>query len=182
MVALSSSPLPPDIHAWFRSELRPHEPAVRRFLRHRFTSLPDHDDLVQEAYLSLFRLYQRRPIPNPRATFLLVVRNLALDRLRHRAYRQRYEVDTATAPEVPCSHPDARTHAGTTDLHHLLGSAIAQLSPRCREVLNLQRRERLTFREIGARLGIAGSTASSLHTTAVRRCAAFFAERGITPR
>src|SRR5678815_1701837 len=50
--------LPPqDIETarWFDQEVRPHATALRAWLRARFPSLLDPDDLVQESYLRLLR-------------------------------------------------------------------------------------------------------------------------------
>lgn len=58
---------PVDRARWFGEEVKPHEPALRAYLQARFSSLSDHDDLVQETTiahniaLDLFR--RRRVVP-----------------------------------------------------------------------------------------------------------------------
>ena len=47
---------PADQTVWFAESVQPHEPALRAFLSRRFSSLPDHDDLVQETYARLLRV------------------------------------------------------------------------------------------------------------------------------
>ena len=56
---------PPDQAVWYAESVRPHEPALRAFLSRQFSSLPDHDDLVQETYVRLLLLSgaPRRPSP-----------------------------------------------------------------------------------------------------------------------
>ena len=40
---------------WFAAEVQPHESSLRAWLRGRFPTLTDVDDLVQEAYARLLR-------------------------------------------------------------------------------------------------------------------------------
>ena len=40
---------------WFAEEVRPHEPALRAWLRRQYPNLADMDDVVQESYLQLLR-------------------------------------------------------------------------------------------------------------------------------
>jgi RNA polymerase sigma factor (sigma-70 family) len=63
----------------------------------------------------------------------------------------------------------------------LLAAAIADLPPRCREILVLRKFENLSHREIGQRLGISEHTVEAQLTKAVRRCEVFFARRGALP-
>ncbi|MBI2497428.1 MAG: RNA polymerase subunit sigma-24, partial [Opitutae bacterium] len=44
-----------DFARWFAEEVQPHEPALRAWLRNRFPTLVDPDDLVQESYARLLR-------------------------------------------------------------------------------------------------------------------------------
>ena len=53
-------PMPPpdsELGQWFAARVQPHEPELRAFLRRRFPSLRDIDDLVQEAYARLIRAH-----------------------------------------------------------------------------------------------------------------------------
>ncbi len=64
----------------------------------------------------------------------------------------------------------------------LLEAAIADLPPRCREILVLRKFEDLSLREIATRLGIAEHTVESQLTKALHRCEKFFARRGLPAR
>lgn len=58
-----------------------------------------------------------------------------------------------------------------------LGEAVAKLPPRLQEVLNLYYREELTLREIGQRLGVTESRVCQLHSEAVQKLRAIYAQR-----
>ena len=47
---------PPDseLGQWFATHVQPHEPVLRAWLRSRFRTEDDLDDLVQESYLRFF--------------------------------------------------------------------------------------------------------------------------------
>ena len=47
---------PPEQSSWFYETVQPHEPALRAYLLKRFPALPDHDDVIQEAYLRMLRM------------------------------------------------------------------------------------------------------------------------------
>ena len=64
----------------------------------------------------------------------------------------------------------------------LLAAAIADLPPRCREILVLRKFENLSHREIAQRLGIAEHTVEAQLTKALHRCEEFFARHGLPPK
>ncbi|WP_414661177.1 RNA polymerase sigma factor [Horticoccus sp. 23ND18S-11] len=66
---------PSDQAVWFAQSVRPHEPALRAFLSRRFSSLPDHDDLVQETYVRLLRVSDPRRLAHARAFFFTIARS-----------------------------------------------------------------------------------------------------------
>jgi RNA polymerase sigma-70 factor (ECF subfamily) len=73
---------PPDQAIWFTETVRPHEPALRAFLSRRFSSLPDHDDLVQETYARLLRIADPERLVHARAFLFTTARNVAIDHVR----------------------------------------------------------------------------------------------------
>jgi DNA-directed RNA polymerase specialized sigma24 family protein len=76
----------PDHAAWFTSEVLPHEPALRSWLQARFPTLPDLDDIVQEAFARVLRAHSEGTVVCPRALLFQTARNLALNQIRHRSY------------------------------------------------------------------------------------------------
>jgi hypothetical protein len=65
---------PPDseLGQWFAAHVQPHEPVLRAWLRSRFKSETDLDDVVQETYLRLLRARERGEVTSPKA-FLFAV-------------------------------------------------------------------------------------------------------------
>ena len=88
----SFPPMPqPDseLGQWFAAHVQPHEPMLRAWLRSRFRTEDDLDDLVQESYLRLLRARERGEVTSPKAFLFAVARHLALDRCRHREATER---------------------------------------------------------------------------------------------
>lgn len=166
---------------WFAEEVQPHEPALRAWLRARFSTLSDIDDLVQEAYARLLRVRQSGTVACPRAFLFITVRNLALNHLRHLRHAQPVaeagEVDTEVFDQgLPA--PDSMERA--EDLQ-LLIRAIQALPKRCRQVLTLRKIYGLSQKETAARLGIAEPTVEAQGAIGLRKCIDYFRRHGHRP-
>lgn len=159
---------------WFAEQVQPHEAALRNWLRVRFPAVTDRDDLVQEAYLRIWRARGQGTIGSPKAFLFAVARNLALDALKRRL------------PEVDLGESGASTvldeSTNTTEAVargqelELLHQALQSLPERCRQVFTLRRLHGLSQKETAARLGIAEKTVEAQHTIAMHKCVQFFAD------
>ncbi|PHX71653.1 MAG: hypothetical protein CK548_06285 [Opitutia bacterium] len=71
---------PPDseIGQWFATHVHPREPVLRAWLRSRFRSEDDLDDLVQESYLRLLRARERGEVTSPKAFLFRLLAHLGL--------------------------------------------------------------------------------------------------------
>jgi RNA polymerase sigma-70 factor, ECF subfamily len=125
-------------------------------------SREDARDAAQEAF---FRLWQNRARldanADPARLLYTIVRNLARDRLRHRAVEQRPHPLLETPHVVPAGPLLAEEGEDTDDLQAVIQRALETLSPRQREIVLLRWKRRLTYEQIGAELGIAPGTAST---------------------
>jgi len=187
--ASSASSTPPtdsreqEREAWFRCEVQPYEPGLRRYLGAQFRSLSDAiDDLVQETYLRILRTYERGPVDSPRGLLFTIARNVARDLLRRRGAGGAYFAITESdelrvLPDDDVIEPSES--ASRSQEYGLLAAAIAELPPRCREVLVLRKFEHLSQREISQRLCISEHTVEAQLTKALHRCTAFFAKHGL---
>jgi RNA polymerase sigma-70 factor (ECF subfamily) len=166
---------------WFAEEVQPHEPALRAWLRARFSTLNDIDDLVQDAYARLLRVRQTGTVACPRAFLFITARNLALNHLRHLRHAQPVaeaaEVDTAVFDQA-LPVPDSLERA--EDLQ-LLIRAIQSLPERCRQVLTLRKIYGLSQKETAARLGIAEPTVEAQGAIGLRKCIDYFRRHGHRP-
>jgi RNA polymerase sigma-70 factor (ECF subfamily) len=168
--------------SWFASEVQPHEAALRAYLRAQFGSVGDPDDIVQETYIRLLRARERGPIDSPRGLLFATARNAARDVLRRRGSAPTYPIAETDAARVFDEGPGVPERVSRRQETHLLSAAIAELPPRCREILVLRKFENLSHREIAQRLGIAEHTVEAQLTKALHRCVEFFARHGLPPR
>lgn len=176
-------PTTPEAASWFTQEVQPHEAALRAWLRVQFPALADHhDDVVQDTWIRLLRARERGPIGSARGLLFATARNAALDLLRRRAVAQTFPIAETDAARVFDEAPGVSESVSRRQESELLAAAIAELPPRCREILVLRKFENLSHREIARRLGIAEHTVEAQLTKALRRCAEFFARRGLIPK
>lgn len=170
---------PPDQARWFTEEVKLHEPILRGYLRKRFPSLPDHDDIVQEAYTRLLRAEDKGRLTYTKAFLFTVARNVAIDLLRRRPKAEHEPISDITAMPVLEEAPTAEEAIERQQRHEILIEAIASLPDRCREVIMLRHHDGLTYKEIALRLGISANTVKVHMVKGMRDCAALFRSRGL---
>ncbi|MEM9099842.1 MAG: sigma-70 family RNA polymerase sigma factor [Pseudomonadota bacterium] len=115
------------------------------------------EELVQESWLR----WQDQNYPQKAAPsiFRRIVRNLAMDWLRHR----RVEAGWMSQQEnEPSAVPAAERLAIVRQDVEIAASALAELPERTREAFRLSRIDGLTYAEIGARLGVSAPRAHQM--------------------
>lgn len=163
---------------WFAEHVQPHESMLRAWLRQRFATRVDIDDIVQEACVRLLQARESGPLGSPKAFLFATARNLALDRVRrHEVSRTDFlgEIDSLHVLDEREGIPE--TLARNQELA-LLTEAIQSLPARCRQILTLRKLYGLSHREIAARLGLSESTVSNQITIGIEKCTDYFAEHG----
>ncbi|MBC7366576.1 MAG: sigma-70 family RNA polymerase sigma factor [Undibacterium sp.] len=163
---------------WFTSELAPHESALRAYL-HGLASPPDIDDIVQETYARILRAHERGPISSPRGLLFATARNITRDLFRRRTTANTFPIAEIDETRVFDDAPNAAETASRRQETDLLALAIAELPPRCREILVLRKFENLSHREIAQKLGISEHTVEAQLTKALHRCEDFFGRHGL---
>jgi RNA polymerase sigma factor (sigma-70 family) len=173
-------PMPPSEHArWFSEEVQPHEPALRAYLQARFPTLGDHDDLVQETYSRLIRAQANGGVRHPKAFLFTTARNAAFDLFRRRGAKPTEAVTDLVELTVLEERPGAGEQLDQSYELEVLADAVRMLPDRCRQVIMLRYLDGLAYKEIAAQLGISPETVRVHMAKGMRRCAAFFAERGL---
>ncbi|MEM9157924.1 MAG: RNA polymerase sigma factor [Verrucomicrobiota bacterium] len=163
---------------WFVDEVLPHENELRSWLRGRFPSLHDVDDMVQEAFTRLLKVHDSGPILNPRALLFVTTRNLALNQLRHLKYERPQgaeELDPLSIVDEVNSPPEAL--AIKEEFQHLI-EAIQSLPKRCRQVMTLRKIYGYSQKEVAKRLGISVHTVEVQGSIGLRKCAQYFRRNG----
>jgi RNA polymerase sigma-70 factor (ECF subfamily) len=164
---------------WFAEEVQPHEPSLRSWLRAKFPSLPDIDDLVQDSYARLIRAREAGRISYVKAFLFTTARNAALDIFRRRQVVSIESVADMAELSVIEDRPDAAESANKQEELDLLAEAVRTLPDRCRQVLTLRLLYGLSHRQIAADLKISEHTVKAQLAKGMRRCSEYFAERGL---
>lgn len=171
-----------DQDRWFSEQVHPHESALRAYLSKRFPSLPDHDDLVQEIYVRLWRVEDPRRLAHPKAFLFTTARNAAIDCFRRSQARPHGSLRELEAmAELPLLDPPP-TAGETMDRRQrcdALTGALGALPDRCREVMLLRYLDGCSGKEIAARLGISLGTVKGHLLKGVRDCARYFEAHGL---
>lgn len=168
-----------EVSRWFEREVQPHEPALRAYLQARFPTLGEHDDLVQESYTRLLRERARGEVRHPRAFLFTAARNAAYDLFRRRGAKPTEAVTEAIELTALSEQPGTAEQFDQRLELEVLAEAVRALPERCRQVIMLRYLDNLTYKEIGAQLGISPETVKVHMAKGMRRCAAFFADRGL---
>ena len=169
----------PDDTRWFAEHVQRHESALRAYLLSRYSTLPDHDDLVQETYLRMLRARWRLRLATAKAFLFATASNLAIDRFRRSSVARQVPLDTLGDWPAGESFPDAAELLDRRQRQELLAEAVADLPPRCREVMLLRYGDGLPCKEIASRLGVSTETVKSHLTKGVGDCIDFFHRHGL---
>lgn len=164
---------------WFSEEVQPHEPALRAYLQARFPSIPDHDDLVQETYTRLLRAQAMGNVRYAKAFLFTTARNAAFDLFRRRRVVPLEAMTDARELSALADQPGAADLLDRQYELEVLTEAVRALPDRCRQVVMLRYLDGLAYKEIAVQLGISPETVKVQMAKGMRRCAEFFAARGM---
>lgn len=141
----SARPAAPSSHPddadarWFAEEVKRYEPGLRSWLRLGFPVLRDLDDIIQEAYLRLFRARAAGLKAPPRSYLYGIARNVALETCRKN--RLFWGVPLNELPESDVVQ--TVTHNQEVAL---VVEAMKTLPKQCREVAMLYTQKGLSYR------------------------------------
>lgn len=141
---------------------------VLRYLGARLANEQDAQDLAQEAYLRLLRASNSRLIHDPMAYLLRIARNLL-----HEWYSSppgsREPVEEIELVDEGMSVEDLTEISQQVER---LGNVLRHLSPKCRAVILMHRRDGMTYDEIAKALGISSSMVKKYLSQGLARCRA----------
>lgn len=168
-------PQDPETARWFATELQPHEPMLRAWLRSQFPAGTDIDDIIQEAYIRVLRTRSESAVQAPKALLFVTARNLMLMQFRHRQVAREDALTDFELAGIIDDSPDVAAAVSRSQELELLTLAIQSLPARCRQILTLRKIYGLSQKEVAAELGIAEHTVESQGTIALRKLGEYFA-------
>ncbi|HHM21957.1 MAG TPA: RNA polymerase sigma factor [Bacteroidetes bacterium] len=127
-----------------------HARHVRNFLCYKGAGTEEAEDLMQEAFLRLWRECQNVPAEKAKAFLFRVANNLFLDAKKHEQVILRFQ--NSQRPNHDGEDPQFLLE--TRELRQRLEKAIAQLPEKQRIVFLLNRIDKLTYAQIADRLDL----------------------------
>ncbi|HRP06489.1 MAG TPA: sigma-70 family RNA polymerase sigma factor [Opitutaceae bacterium] len=155
--------------------MQPHEPMLRAWLRSRFASQTDIDDIVQEAFVRVLKARASGEVRSPRAFLFVTARNIALMQLRHRAVAREDSLTESELWDILDESVDVPQAVARAQELELLTKAIQTLPARCRQILTLRKIYGMSQKDVAAELGIAEHTVEVQGTIALRKLSDYFA-------
>ena len=153
-----------ELERLFREELSLLTLIVRRVVR----STADAEDIVQDAFVRVWRALDEGAIRSPRAVLFKTAYNLALNHLRDRRVRQ---VEAAEPEQEPVLDvPSAEDNLILAEDMETCRQAFDRLPFRCRQALSLRVVEELSYKEMSDRLGLSVSTLEKHYIRGRRLC------------
>ncbi|MCB1122154.1 MAG: sigma-70 family RNA polymerase sigma factor [Verrucomicrobiae bacterium] len=161
---------------WFVNEVYPHEPQLRAYLRSRFPTLDDPDDIVQETYTRLIKVHQASTISEPKALLFTIARNVVYDLYRRKKIVSFESLTQFSDSFVSSDEASVEDTVSLREEIHLLVRAVESLPQRCRQVMTLRMIYGLSQKEIAEELGISPHTVKVQLAKGVRRSAQYLAQ------
>jgi len=153
-----------------------HGRPLMKFFVSRLPDAMEAPDLVQEVYLRVLRLERPDLIRCPEAYLFTIAANIAREhRLRRSNRPPHITLDDAPLEELPADVELFATalpedDAVRADRMQRLESTLAQLSPKARATLIWHRRDGLTYKEIGTRLGVSTNMVKKYLAQSLAHC------------
>jgi len=147
-----------------------------RFIARRLRSVADARDLAHEAYVRLLRVKRKDLIRDPQAYLYRIAANILYE------FELKRKADAVGLTRcAQYEFVDADSGYPERDVEALLArkrieAVLSQLSPRCRAVVVLYRRDGLSYKEISTQIGISTSMVKKYLARGLRHCREHLAE------
>jgi RNA polymerase sigma factor (sigma-70 family) len=164
-----------DADAWSRL-VRLYAGLVNGVARRAGLSVADAEDCAQHTWLSLYR--RRRAIKDPRAVPAWLIRTTHRQAVAIARRRGRFTAESSHPAADRSPGPDARLEARELERH--LRTALGQLSPRCRRLLNALYLDESgeSYRQLAAALKLKPNSLGPLRSRCLQQLAAILKKMG----
>lgn len=170
---------PPEQHRWFKEEVHPHDAHLKSWLRGRFPSVRDAEDVVQDSYLRIWKARASRPIADAKSFLFTIARHLAINLLiRESKNPVVFDGDLADST-VSIDGRSALEILTDQEKIDLLGDALVALPSRTRVIFILHKFEGLPQAEIARRLGCSEKAVEHQVARGFQLCEKFLHRRGL---
>jgi RNA polymerase sigma factor (sigma-70 family) len=147
-----------------------------RFIARRLRSVCDARDVAHEAYVRLLRVKRKDLIRDPQAYLYRIAINILYE------FELQKKADAVglarcaecQSTEADFGHPEQDVEA--LQARKRIEAVLGQLTPKCRAVFILYRRDGLSYKEIGARVGISTNMVKKYLARGLRHCREHLAE------
>jgi RNA polymerase sigma factor (sigma-70 family) len=139
---------------WLSTDVMPHEPHVRGWLRRSGVSRAESDDIIQEAYSCIARSANPEVIRSGRAYFFTTVRCIVLEHLRRQRVVRFINVAEIDRLDIVDDGISAERALAARQELALVWRLIDTLPERTRRILLLRRVEGLSQREVAQTVGV----------------------------
>ncbi len=155
-----------------------HAAPLRSYLTSILRSPADAEDVMQDAFLRLHRCEKLPEYENPRAVLYKTAHRLALNLIRKRrtSVLDRAAVADEQIALTPSQEASAEEALLASEQDAVYCEALDQLSPRCRQVIEMRTVNELSFKEISETLGLSVSTLEKHLVRGKRRCTEIVAD------
>lgn len=136
----------------FRDLFFRHAASLRHFAFFKSGDWAGAEDLVQEAFLRLWKNCREVPAEKAKSFLYTVTNNLFLDETRRRKVAFKFQQHLETSP--PSTAPPADAALEDREMQQKLEQALAALPEHQRVVFLMNRLEKLTYADIAERLGL----------------------------
>lgn len=134
----------------FKKAFQDHARQVRNFIYYKSGNLPQSEDIMQEAFLRLWKARETVDPGKVKSFLFSIANNLFLDAVRHQKVKLKHQ----QAPKREVDGESPQHILEQKEFQQQLENAINALPEGQREVFLLNRIDKLTYAEIAERLGV----------------------------
>lgn len=134
---------------------------------------------MQESYFCIWKARAAHPIDSAKAFLFTIAKRIAVKQARKNRAAPLEFVENLSALRFVEERPDPAEAFSYREKVDLLAEALALLPVRCREIVILRKLRCLPQKTVADQLGLSERTVENQLARGIRRCEAFFRERGV---